>query len=191
MASYGLINVSYFVVQESFKWVLLVAAILYASCFVTNAVLDQVAKSAVSAEEVGVLMGSLSQARSLAVVIFVVPGGFLFKFAEESAKQNGVWQWGLPWMVFSVFGFVGAAVAATAKEIKYDIADPGGAEDDGELYTKLNDADNDVEDAWDADEVVRRSSSALLEMGAATTGMVLTVPTAFPPDVDDVRETLP
>ena len=191
LTSYGLINVSYFLIQESFYGAFVAPSIFYGLSIMCNALLDQVSKSLVAPEEVGLLMGSLAQVRSLAVIIFVIPGGFLFKIAEESSKHNGWrWQWGIPWLFFSLFGFAAAMVASTAPEIKDADAYQGGAEDDGELYTKLNDADNDFEGERDSGEVVRRSSSALLEMGSAMTGMVVTVPAAFP-DADDTDETLP
>ena len=138
--------------------------------------LDGVASSLVSSEEQGTLMGAMSQFRAFASFLLTIPCGSLFSYAAEldmayrkSHNVDDVYFRGFPFLVFSIFGIIGAYIVWFGfNSIDMNTKSPH-KENEAGYYTKLNDG-NDVEIADDEDEMldmailVGSRSSSFVEM---------------------------
>ena len=158
---YAFKDIGYGIIQESFYIAFFVPASFAFLCFTANTMLDSVTSSFVSSEEQGTVMGVMSQCRAIASFVLTIPCGLLFSYSDKLSKEyrekenvNDVYFQGFPFIVFSIFGFIGAIYVATSiNSVDINNTTLSHKQNEAGYYTKLND-ENDMEiDEADDDDL--------------------------------------
>ena len=139
--------------------------------------MDSVTSSYVSSEEQGTVMGAMSQCRAFASFVLTIPCGLLFSYSDKLSKEyrekenvNDVYFQGFPFLVFSVFGFIGAIYVATSiNSVDINNTTLSHKQNEAGYYTKLNDEnDMEIDEADDYDlsmaRLVGSRSPSFVEM---------------------------